>query len=56
MAAGDQLYIGPLLSNASGQPIGVLGRDGRKCLFPVLTHNATPATAAATFSVVVINS
>lgn len=47
MAAISQLFNGPFLSDTSGAPIGVLGRDGREYLFPPLVANATPATVYA---------
>lgn len=48
MAATGRLFNGPFISNTAGEPIGVLGLDGREYLLPVLPFNATPATAQPT--------
>lgn len=46
MAATGRLFNGPFISSpTTGEPIGVLGADGREYLLPALTFNATAATA-----------
>lgn len=55
MAAISRMFSNDLLADTNGVPIGVLGLDGREYLFPALTLNATPATAATTFRFLVVN-
>jgi hypothetical protein len=45
MATVSRLFNNFILADSTGQPIGLMGADGREWLLPVLTQNATPATA-----------